>query len=94
LKTREIFFRIFVSAGLSASGPLSALSRFLQVGRAVLFCAVLLLLAKLSPALIDKILGIRRKELLLLAFFGIVLLVTALSERWAVQRHWAPFSSA
>lgn len=86
-----IVFLIFVSAGLSTTEPLSLGIILMKLGKAAAYCGALLILVKTSPRFLDKILGIKRKELLLLTFFGIVLLVTALGEKMGVSKALGAF---
>ena len=75
-----IFFLVLVSSGLMTGGAPDVLTVLIQLGKSLLFCAVLLLIGKKFPRLPDKLLGFKKRELLLLVFFGLVLLVTAMGK--------------
>jgi CPA2 family monovalent cation:H+ antiporter-2 len=86
-----IVFLVLVSAWMNGAGTLSAGSLALDIGKAAGFCAALILLARFKPPFLDKILGFKRRELLMVTFFGIVLLVTALGELAGVSKALSAF---
>lgn len=86
-----VIFLVIVSAGISGGTALTAGAVAIELVKAGLFCGVLIALAAFKPAFMDKLLGIRRKELLMVTFFGIVLLVTALGEQVGVSKALSAF---
>jgi CPA2 family monovalent cation:H+ antiporter-2 len=86
-----IVFLVLVSAWMNGAGTLSAGSLALDIGQAAGVCAALILLARFKPPFLDKILGFKRRELLMVTFFGIVLLVTALGELAGVSKALSAF---
>ncbi len=86
-----ILFLIFVSAFMSGGEAVTAGAVALDIGKAAAFCAVLIVLAKFKPPFLDKMLGFKRRELLMVTFFGIVLLVTALGELAGVSKALSAF---
>ncbi len=86
-----ILFLILVSAWMSGGDTVSPGLLALDIGKAGLFCAALILLAKFKPAFLDRILGFKRRELLMVTFFGMVLLVTGLGELAGVSKALSAF---
>ena len=86
-----IIFLILISAWLSGDGSVSAGALALDIGKAAFFCGALIMLAKLKPPFLDKMLAFRRRELLMVTFFGIVLFVTALGELAGVSKALSAF---
>ena len=86
-----ILFLILVSSWMSGGENLSAAVLALDIGKALLFCAVMIVLARLKPKFLDVILGFKRRELLMVTFFGIVLFVTALGELAGVSKALSAF---
>lgn len=86
-----ILFLIFVLSGIAGDGQQSFGMIALDVAKAAVFCAVMILLAKFKPSFLDKLLGFKRKELLMVTFFGLVLLVTALGELLGVSKALSAF---
>ncbi len=52
----------------------------IQLLKSLGYCAAIIVLAKIAPRLLDKILSIKKKELLLLIFFGLVLIITSVGK--------------
>lgn len=75
-----IFFLAFISAGFSSRGAFDAAYMFTQLGKSILFCAAIVAFSILGKNLLNRILNIQKSELLLLLFFGMVLLVTSVGE--------------
>ncbi len=86
-----IIFLIFVSAGVSGSAVVNPLTVTIDLFKALAFCAFMIFVAKIRPKFLDKMLGVRRKELLMVTFFGLVLLVTALGELLGVSKALSAF---
>ena len=86
-----IVFLTLVSSWLQGGQAVSAGMLALNIGKAGAFCAALVVLAKLKPRFLDTLLGCKRRELLLVTFFGIVLLVTGLGELAGVSKALSAF---
>ncbi len=80
-----IFFLAFVSSGFASGSQFQLGPMLLQLGKSLFFCAAILVFAKTGKPLLDKLLNIKKAELLLLVFFGLVLLVTAVGEVFGVS---------
>jgi len=80
-----ILFLAFVSAGFSSGGTFDITHMLIQLGKSILFCSVIILFSAVGRKLLERILNIKKSELLLLVFFGMVLLVTSLGEWFGVS---------
>jgi CPA2 family monovalent cation:H+ antiporter-2 len=85
-----VLLLVLVTTGLQADGA-DIGSTLLQLGVSLAFCALLVVAAKKASWLLEKIVSIRKKELLLLVFFGVVLLVTSLGKLLGVSEALAAF---
>lgn len=80
-----ILFLAFVSAGLHGDSGFHLSDMLLRLGKSVLFCAAIVFFAKYGRRVLDRLLNIAKAELLLLVFFGLVLLVTSLGDLFGVS---------
>lgn len=85
-----ILLLVLVTSGLQEGGA-STGETLLQLGVSLAFCAILVLAAKKGARLLEKVVSIQKKELLLLVFFGIVLLVTSLGKFLGVSEALTAF---
>lgn len=75
-----ILFLVFVSSGITPGEPVDLWRTLSHLLISLAFCGGLLFIAQRLPGILDKILSIKKKELLLLIFFGSVLLITSLGK--------------
>jgi CPA2 family monovalent cation:H+ antiporter-2 len=75
-----ILFLAVLSAGATLGSDFQFMPMLVQLGKSLLVCAVIFLFARTGKHLLNRILNIRKAELLLIVFFGLVLLVTSLGE--------------
>ena len=81
-----ILFLAFVSAGFSSGGgSFDILHMLAQLGKSVLFCSIIVVFSIVGKRFLNRILNIQKSELLLLLFFGMVLLITSLGEMFGVS---------
>lgn len=80
-----ILFLAFVSAGFSSGGSFDIVHMLVQLGKSVLFCSVIVVFSIVGRRFLNRILNIQKSELLLLLFFGMVLLITSLGELFGVS---------
>jgi CPA2 family monovalent cation:H+ antiporter-2 len=74
-----------VASGFKPGERLVISDMLLQVGKSLMFCAIIIIVPKLRKRLLDRVVNIKKPELLLLIFFGLVLLVTSLGELFGVS---------
>jgi len=86
-----ILFLVLISSGLESGSGASLGVTLTRLAASLGFCGILLLAAKKATWLLDKIVNIRKKELLLLLFFGLVLLVTSLGKSIGVSEALVAF---
>lgn len=86
-----ILFLVLISSGITANGAVNLLSIASGLGKAVVFCGLLVAVSRLCSKYIDRILDIKRNELLLLVFFSVIMLVTALGKKLGVSEALAAF---
>ncbi len=72
-----ILFLVFVSSGIQPGQQIDVAKISIQLLTSILFCGAILLISRKATGLLDKVLNIKKKELLLLVFFGLVLLITS-----------------
>jgi Kef-type K+ transport system membrane component KefB len=75
-----ILFLAILSSGASSGSGFQLLPMLTQLLKSLLYCAVVVLFAIAGKRLLNRILNIRKSELLLIVFFGLVLLVTSIGE--------------
>ncbi len=86
-----ILFLAIISSGFAAGAALRWTDVLLQLGKALLYCAAILLFAKYGKGFLSRVLNIKKSELLLLVFFGLVLLVTAVGQFFGVSAALSAF---
>ncbi len=86
-----ILFLVLISSGLESGGGADIGKTLIRLAVSLGFCAALVLAAKIAKPLLDKIVNIRKKELLLLLFFGLVLLVTSIGKYLGVSEALVAF---
>jgi len=86
-----ILFLVFVSTGIQPGAQLDIGAALLQLLISIVFCGAILFVAKKASRFLDKILSIRKKELLLLTFFGLVLLITAAGKYLGISEALVAF---
>ena len=80
-----ILFLAFVSAGFSSGDNFDISQMLIQLGKSILFCSVIVVFSIIGKKSLNRILNIRKSELLLLIFFGMILLITSLGELFGVS---------
>jgi CPA2 family monovalent cation:H+ antiporter-2 len=86
-----IGFLAIVSAGMTPGAAAGAGAVLVQLAKSLVFCGAILLFARFAPRVIDRILSIKKRELLLLVFFGLVLIVTAVGKLFGVSEALSAF---
>ena len=80
-----ILFLAIISSGFSLGGQMNWAEVIFELGKAITYCAAILLFAKYGRGLLGRLLNIYKSELLLLVFFGLVLLITAVGQLFGVS---------
>ena len=86
-----ILFLAFVSSGVGTQSGFDFKLMLLQLVKSIFFCAAIVLFPKYGKRLLDRLLNIKKTELLLLVFFGLVLLVTSVGELFGVSAALSAF---
>ena len=86
-----IIFLVMVSSGITQNGIMDITFMLVQWLKSLGFCAAILVLAKIAPKVLEKILSIQKKELLLLVFFGLVLIITSIGKLLGVSEALSAF---
>lgn len=86
-----ILFLVLISSGLEEGAGSDVAGTLVRLLISLAFCGALLLIARKATWLMDKIVNIKKKELLLLVFFGVVLLVTSVGKYLGVSEALVAF---
>ena len=75
-----ILFLVIILSGIKPGEQIDIIATLVQILISILFCGTIIFIAKKAHRFLDKILAIKNKELLLLIFFGVVLLLTSIGK--------------
>jgi CPA2 family monovalent cation:H+ antiporter-2 len=84
-----IIFLALISSGLGSDFNLGKM--FFQLGKSLIFCAVIVVLSRTAKKALDKLVNIKKGELLLIIFFALVLLITSVGELFGVSAGLSAF---